>query len=169
MTLKKTLIVFGFISILFGCYKQEERSQSQLSSYLADDYSIYRAQIDGVSTYYFDSPALLHFLSAYGNESPNVFDYNGSGVVDASDLTGTLSGFGNQYSPNYDLYSATIDFQASSGWQIQLPPWPVSFIKVTPWDENPPGNFIPDTLKSFFLDGVDEQGRFIKVWYYKKN
>lgn len=162
----KILIVFGFISILFGCQK-EERFQLQLSSYLADDYSIYRTQINGVSTYYFNSATLIQFLSSYNTSSNNVFDYNGSGVVDAADFIETLGGYGNQYFPNYDIYSATIDYQASSGWQTQLSPWPISFIKVTPWDENPPGSYIPDTLKSFVLEGVNEQGQSAKIWYYR--
>ena len=165
----RILIAFGFISLLFGCYKQEDdRSiNNQLSSYLDGDYSLYRVEADGVSTYYFDTPVFLSFLSAYGLESPNVFDYNGSGAVDAADLTQTLSGFGATYSPNYDLYSADIYLQASSGWGINLQGWNVCFLKTTPWDESPPGNFIPDTLKSFFLDGVLEDGTFTKVWYYK--
>ena len=166
---KISFVVIWLLLGLGSCQKEEPRSSLPLSNYLAEEYSIYRVQIDGVSTYYFDSSSLLVFLSAYGLESPNVFDYNSNGVVDASDFTETLSGFGNQYTPNYDLYSSTIDFQASSGWQIQLPPWPVSFIKVTPWDENPPGSFIPDTLKSFFLEGVNEEGQFIKIWHYRKS
>lgn len=170
MTMKtKILIVSGFISLFFGCYKQEENRSmnAPLSIYLEGEYSLYRVEADGVSTYYFDTPALLSFLSAYGFESPNVFDYNGSGAVDASDLAETLSGFGNVYTPNYDLYSADIYLQASSGWGINLQGWDVCFLKTTPWDESPPGNFIPDTLKSFFLEGVLQGGTFTKVWYYK--
>jgi hypothetical protein len=168
MILKKILIAFGFTSILFGCYKEENRSQLQLSNYLASNYSIYRIQTSSETLYYFDSYSLISFLSAYGNSSPNVFDYNSSGLVDSYDYASSLSGFGNYYTPNYDLYSATIDFQASSGWQIQLSSWPISFIKVTPWDEYPPGNFIPDTIKSFVLEGINENGQSIKIWYYKK-
>lgn len=169
MILKRTLIVFGFISILFGCYKQEDRSMNiPLPEYLEGVYHPYRAEVDGVSTYYFDSPMLLLFLSSYGQESANVFDYNGSGAVDVSDFSATLSGFGSIYEPNYDLYSAQIYLQASSGWGVELDGWSVCFLKTTPWDENPPGSFIPDTLKSFFLEGVLNEGGSAKIWYYRK-
>lgn len=166
MTRIISIVSLLFASILFGCYKQEDRSQLQLSNYLADSYSIYRVQVYGESSYYFDSFSLISFLFSYGSSSPNVFDYNASGLVDSYDYASSLSGFGNQYVPEYDLYSATIDFQASSGWQIHLPNWPIAFIKVTPWDEYPPGNFIPDTIRSFVLEGVNDDGQSVRVWYY---
>lgn len=169
MTLKKTLIAFGFISTLLGCYKQESRSSNTpLPEYLEGVYHPYRVETNGVSSYYFDSPMLLLFLSSYGQESANVFDYNGSGAVDASDFSATLSGFGSVYEPNYDLYSAQVYLQASSGWGLELDGWSVCFLKTTPWDENPPGSFIPDTLKSFFLEGILNEGGSVKIWYYRK-
>ena len=165
----KILIVLGLTSLLFGCYKEERAVNISLSDYLVGNYHPYRVEIQETSSCYFDLPMMLIFLSKYGQLSTNVFDYNGDGVVNTPDLLMTNAGFGNVYEEAWDIQTATINFQASSGWQLQLQGWSNCFLKTTPWDESPPGSFIPDTLKSFFLDGVLEDGTFIKVWYYKTN
>ncbi len=145
----------------------ESSPNINLSQYLDGQYSVYRTQINGNNTYYFNSPTFLVFLSSYGLESPNVFDYNSNGFVDASDFNSTLSGFGNQYVADYEINDATIYLQASSGWGLELEGWSIIFLKTTPWDENPPGEFIPNNLKSFFLEGIRSNGDSVKIWYYK--
>jgi hypothetical protein len=163
----KILIVLGLTSLLFGCYKEERAVNISLSDYLVGNYHPYRVEIQETSSCYFDLPMMLIFLSKYGQLSTNVFDYNGDGMVNTPDLLMTTAGFGNVYENNWPIYDATIVFQASSGWQINLEGWSICFLKVTPWDEEPPGSFIPNELKSFFLEGVLEDGTFIKVWYYR--
>jgi hypothetical protein len=147
----------------------ERSSQLNLSQYLEGQYSIYRTQINGNNTYYFNVTTFTIFLSHYGLPSINVFDYNGNGVVDATDFNSTLSGFGNQYIADYNINDATIYLQASSGWGLELEGWNIIFLKTTPWDENPPGEFIPDNLKSFFLEGIRSNGDSVKIWYHKTN
>jgi hypothetical protein len=147
----------------------ERSSQLFLSQYLEGQYSVYRTEINGNNTYYFNSSTFTIFLSYYGVSSNNVFDYNVNGVVDATDFNSTLSGFGNQYIADYNINDATIYLQASSGWGLELEGWNIIFLKTTPWDENPPGEFIPDNLKSFFLEGIRSNGDSVKIWYHKTN
>lgn len=157
--------------VVVGCTKQknelpQRQQENPLSQYLSNSYHIYREVTATSDTYYFNNDMLLQFLSQYGQSSSNVFDYNGDGFVNTPDLLATTAGFGNVYQNQPDLFGATIIFQASSGWQINLQGWSICFLKVTPWDEEPPGAFIPDQLRSFFLDGVTLDGDFVKVYYY---
>lgn len=171
--MKRIIYLFiPLVLLIYSCDKeiiepQEVRQAQLLSDYLAPSYKVYREQTDTSDVFYFNNALFLEFLAQFGNPSPNVFDYYGSGAVNTQDMLQTLAGFGDIYPTEWDIYNATIVFQASSGWQINLDGWSVCFLKVTPWDEQPPGSFIPDELRSFVLEGVLNDGTFTKVWYYR--
>lgn len=152
------------LPLLFAC--TQERSSVPLSNYLDGEYYVYRTEVDGVNEYYFNSSVLLDFNASFGQPSGNIWDFNASGVVDSQDLALGLSGYGNGFDADYDIESAQVLGQFSSGWIIDLEGWDVAFLKVTPSDEG--GQFIPETLNSFFLEG-ERSGQTWKVWYYAAN
>jgi hypothetical protein len=158
------------ILLLAGCTKQREAQP--LTNYLEPSgYYVYRVEINEPidsnysDTYYFTSGGLLDFLQYWSTPSPNIFDFNGSGVVDASDQLDVLAAFGEVYTPDFDITTAQVTGQFSSGWTLNLDGFTSNFavLKVTPYDEG--GTFIPDTLRSFFIEG-DRAGDKWKVWYY---
>jgi len=142
-----------------------------VGDYLEGQYDIYRVQIEGIDTYYFSTSTLLNFLPLYGQQSGNIFDFDSSGAVDASDLLQALSGWGENYEADYEVADALILNQFSTGWFLALPGWEVIFLTVTPIDEELGTQcqcpYIPDTLNSFFLQG-ERNGETWRVWYYKQ-
>jgi hypothetical protein len=173
-------ILFLMLALFTSCQKEvlsEERTQQpslqsntdSLSNYLSGDYYIYRVAIGPTSnqevTYYSLAPAITDLLGVWQTPSPNIFDFDGEpNEVDTPDLLNLIGGYGNVYTPDWDLNDITVDFQASSGWQVQIPGWDVAFLKVTIVDE-PCNCFVPETLVSFFLEGFKD-GNQIKVWYH---
>ena len=168
--MKKLLLL---LLILTSCTKEElepieapTRSVMvfPLSDHLSGEYYIYRTQVEGVVTYYGGSNTLLDILGSMGSLSPNIFDFDGETTVDTPDLLNILSGYGTVYTPDWSLDDITVDGTFSSGWIVTIPGWEIAFLKVTPYDE-PCSCFVPDTLVSFFLEGVKD-GQTIKVWYH---
>ena len=144
--------------LLFGCSKQ--RDVIGLSNYLSGGYQVYRVD----DSTYFDVSTRLQFESHWGGFSPNIFDFDGSGEVDTYDRLQMIQGYGRVYEEAWDINEIQVLDQFSSGWIVDVEGWEVAFLKVTPYDEG--GEFIPDTLNTFFLEGV-YQGNQTKIWYTK--
>ena len=157
------------LPLLLACSK--ERVSNPLSNYLYEDYYCYRIEESWPThpswqdNYYFDAQGLLDFLSTYGQPSGNIFDFDGSGEVDSGDLLDVQAGFGDVAPVPFDIYSASVNGQFSSGWLLNIEGFDDNFavLKVTPSDEG--GVFIPDTLKSFFIEGTVE-GQNFKYWFH---
>ena len=159
--------------LLLGCTKEklepiEATTKSSmvfpLSDHLSGEYYIYRTQVEGVVTYYGNTNALLDIIGSTGILSPNIFDFDGGLGVDTPDLLNILGGYGTEYTPDWNLDDITVDGTWSSGWMVNIPGWDVAFLKVTPYDE-PCGCFVPDTLVSFFLEGVKD-GQSTRICYH---
>lgn len=116
-----------------------------------------------------DAIAFTHFLSAFGTESGNIWDFDSDGVVGSSDLQRVLAGYGTHdtyFGQPHSLDEIPILGQFSSGWIIEIPGWSAAFLKVTPSDEG--GQFIPSVLKSFFIEGfITETSSFVKFYYHR--
>lgn len=163
-------IIAGFaLCCMTFCTK--ERLSNPLSNYLTD-YYCYRIE-RGFPThpswsdeYYFNSQGLMDFLPHYGQSSPNIWDFNGTGVVDASDMSDVVGNFGNVAVVPFDIYSAQVTGQFSSGWTLDIDGFQNNFavLKVTPTDEV--GGYFPEELHSFFIEGFIE-GENVRYWFYE--
>ena len=168
--MKHLLYIIAGFALCCMTFCTKERLSNPLSNYLTD-YYCYRVEITDADTlvsdtYYFQgSSQLLDFQSWYGVYSPNIFDFDGSGTVNNSDLNDVLSGYGVGYTPPFDIYAANVTDQFSSGWLLDIDGFTSNFavLSVTPYDEN--GKFIPDTLNSFFITG-DISGQTHRYWFY---
>ena len=154
MQMKNISIIAFCIFLFIGC---KDRQSISLSNYLNGDYQVYRVD----DTTYFDVSTVLQFESHWGEFSPNIFDFDGSGIVDTYDRLKVIEGWGKVYEEEWNIEYAQVNGQFSSGWILDLEGWEVCFLKVTAYDET---GFIPDTLNTFFLEGVI-QGQQTKVWY----
>lgn len=168
----KYLLALLTMTILIGngCTKSVELQQDPpLTNWLGERYFNYRIleiqNGDSTETFYCNMPILLEFNTHFGNFSPNIFDFNGTGTVDVLDQMSLNSGFGQVADSEINFSDVTVSGQFSSGWMINIPGWEVAFLKVTPYDETPAGSFIPDELNSFFIEGV-KNNKTIKTWYH---
>ena len=128
------------------------------------NFSCYRAEINGVNEYVFQSNTMLPFFSHYGQFSPQIFDFDNDGVCGSSDLIQALSGYGQTITP-INLDSIYVVQTFSSGWIIEVPEYQVAFLKVSAYDEG--GEFVPEPpINSFWLQLVDEEGNQIKYYYH---
>lgn len=135
------------------------------SQYLNGAYQIYREQVNGVDTYYKTAKTLLKFLTQMGKPSGNIFDFDGSGMVNVSDLLTLLGGEQEAVSIPENILESNVLGKFSSGWIMQTEGYQVSFIKVTPFDEG--GDYTPDDINTFFFEGVTNEGVIHKFWTAK--
>jgi nitrogen fixation protein len=175
------MMFIGLIGMIFSimfvqsCQKEDvdvsftrnSTSSIPFENYLYDHYYIYRVQIGGVNTYYTQMATLLDFNTHYGNPSPNIFDFTGNGTVGTEDQLFLLAGWDQSYTPTWELEDIIITSQQSSGWGAEVPGWQIAFIKITPFDEEGEDTFLPEKVKSFFIDGVYQGQNPVKVWYHK--
>lgn len=149
----------------------KERASIPLSNYLEGEYYVYRIEESWPThpswqdDYFFNASSLMDVLQFYGQSSGNIFDFDGSGQVDVGDIQDVLAGFGNTPVVPFEVTSAQVTGQFSSGWTINLNGFDNNFatLKVTPSDEG--GVFIPETLNSFFIEGSMD-GQNMKYFFY---
>jgi hypothetical protein len=119
---------------------------------------VYRVEQNGVSTFYFNASGVLKFLARYGLESPLIYDFNGSGAVDVTDLTSVLSGYGQHY--DFDPCLLDVEYIASSGWPASYPDAYFAVVKPTVIDEQ-----FDCPLKTWWVEIVYLDGS-IRLWMH---
>lgn len=160
--MRKLLLILALVSI--NCNKEALLTSFPLSDHLESNYYIYRTEIDGVVQYYSNSETVTDFLGSWGINSPNIFNFAGLPIVDSPDLLNVINGYGQAYTPAWDIYEGFVSQTFSSGWELTIPGWDIVYLKVTPNDEACVC-FVPDILNSFLLEGIIN-GHQYKVWYH---
>jgi hypothetical protein len=124
-----------------------------------------RLEVDGVitNTYYSNADGLLNFNTHYGENSPLIYDFNGSGIVDSGDLISLLSGYG-ETPPPYDLCDVDVNMIFSHGWDSEYPGSWECFVHPTLIDEDlVQGEYCP--INTFWVE-IIYMDSVVKLWYH---
>jgi hypothetical protein len=126
------------------------------------DYKMYRSEANGVNSFYIDASDLIKILTAYGQQSPFIYDFD-PGLVDIGDLLTYMGGFGNT-PPELNYCDIVVDFVASSGWPATYPNAYFAVVKPTVFDETG-GTFEDCPLRSWWVEIVDDNGS-TRYWFH---
>lgn len=85
--------------------------------------------------YYFNTYSFLNFTSNLGLNSPLIYDFDGSGVVDTQDYLSALNGFGLN-PPNFEVCDVMVDVVNSHGWSSSYPDAYFCVVHITSIDES---------------------------------
>lgn len=112
--------------------------------------------------FYFGTNSFLNFNSAIGLPSGNIYDFDGSGTVDAADHLSMIGGYG-VHPPEFNLCDITVDFVNSHGWPSSYPDAYFCVVHITPVDES---SLFTDAcpLNTFYVE-VIYQDSTLKFWY----
>lgn len=128
--------------------------------------TVYRKQVeypDSTTQYFYsDANGLLNFNTHYGNPSPKIYDFNGTGIVDTEDLISFLSGYG-QIPPTIDLCDIQVNYLNSHGWPSEYPDSYFCIVHPTAIDENFDISYCP--VNTFWVELVYIDST-IKLWLH---
>ena len=165
--MRKAIMLSTLLAIMCS-FSKPQLSMGELME--GNSFHCYMVEYPDSTTYHFTSSDLLnHVIGGYGSTNPSAFDLDGSGVVNTTDVTLAVGGYGNPESstlPDFYDFVPNGNFGEGNTWMSYTGENPtVSFgwLHRTPFDESNPANYIGyDNIFTYTFDLITDGG----VIYY---